>query len=161
MQDLLSLNERTEVIDYCSKRYGLAATHWEKYELRKSSDAIWAMPVELRLFVEGHSSGAWETAGMRIFSGRKFPYKITSSFSSLFGHFLTKGLLIVSGDQAKQLIFEKQIEIQDEGEIEDGYLVLRYGALFLGVGLKRGFKIESQIPKKLVNQLSSKLELSD
>lgn len=161
MLNLLNNSEQQEIIDYCSSKYGLTPSHWEKFEMRKSSEAIWIAPKELGIFLSEQAIGDCETAGTRIFSGKKFPYKITDSFISLFGESLNSGVIELRGEQVKKLLFKKEIILEDEYRGLEGYVVIKFKDYFVGVGLKRGSKIDSQIPKKLVNQLSEKLELRD
>jgi len=161
LQSLLEKSERDQIIDYCFKRYGLDPLVWEGLVLKKSSEAIWAVPSQLDAFVIKFSTDGCETAGLRIFSGKRFPYKITDSFLSFFSDSISNGVLLLNAQQTKSLLFEKSIESDFFKSLEDGYTVLKYRDLFLGVGLLRGSKLDSQIPKKITNQLSSKLELSD
>jgi len=159
--NLLNATERQEIVDYCQDRYAVDPVLWEDLVLKKSSEAVWAFPVELNKFLLAHALEEAETSGLRILSGKSFPYKITDSFLALFRSAISKGIIELKGDQVGGLLFDKSIELEGEHPSIEGYVILKYRGYFLGVGLKRGSKIESQIPKKLTNQLSSKLEFRD
>lgn len=161
MQRLLNGSEREEIINYCDRLYGVCADDWDGITLMKSSESIWAIPDVVHEFLQINCLDAAETSGMRIFSGKKFPYKITDAFIGRFFKVIKKGTLCLSGSELKKILFEKEIVLESEKDLQNGYVILKYDGIFIGVGLKRGLVITSQVPKKLTNQLSPKLEFSD
>lgn len=157
--NLLKTNERTQVIDYCFQRYGVDPTYWDHLHFIKTKDALWIVNASMLEFAH-NSTNEFESLGLRCFSGSSFPYKITDGFVKIFADKITKGHLLLNQDEAlsmlrgKTLIDPKWIQMAI-----DGYVLLFYEGTFIGIGLKKGDHLISQIPKSLRSQLGKNLEI--
>jgi len=104
----------------------------------------------------------FESMGLRCFSGGSFPYKITDGFVKLFSKHIHKGKLEVNHLEALSMLRGETIHDESLNQNPmNGYLLLYFGSSYIGVGLKKGDQLISQIPKSLRSQLGKKLEIRD
>ncbi len=158
-----SLNEaeKKQIIDYCFHRYGLNRELWDSRVLIKTKDAIWVINKEMYKFAL-HSDVEFESLGLRCFSGQEFPYKITDGIYKIFGDEIKKGCLLLDKDAAISMLRGESLRKSEWGDYSfDGYVLLFLGKVFIGIGLKKGDLLTSQIPKSLRSQLGKNLEIRD
>lgn len=158
-----SLNEidKKQLIDYCYNRYGVKKSLWLDKEVIKTKDALWLINSSMLSFAS-ETQVEFESMGLRCFSGKEFPYKITDGFYKTFGDAVTKGLLSLEKESARSMLKGETLSRAVWGDIAfDGYVLLFYGSTFLGIGLKKGDQVTSQIPKTLRSQLGKNLEIRD
>ena len=162
MQSLLSAPEREEVIDYCFSRYGVQKDCWTDYDLIKKKEGLWLIPKykhssELLDYLLEHG----ENSGLRVLSGKRFPYKVTSQFYQVFHKEVTKGTLSVTEEQGLKLLKRKTLEDQEFEPLAKGYYCCLFKEKFFGIALKATEGLVSQVPKSLTAQLAKDLKLSD
>lgn len=157
--NLLSPHEKAEVISYCFHRYGVETNCWDNLHCIKTKDALWGINSQMLAFSQ-NTNCYFESMGTRCFSGRSFPYKITDGFVKLFFKHINKGQLELN--QLQVLSMLRGETINDESlnqKTLNGYVILYYGRTYIGIGLKKGDQLISQIPKSFRSQLGKKLEI--
>lgn len=163
--NLLSSKEREEVIHYCLECYGVPAEAWQNYDLFKRKEGLWLAPLGtkdkwLELYQEGEDNPP-EGHGLRVLSGKNFPYKITASFYQTFSKVISKRLVSLTEEQAVALIHRKEIKGLGRENLVFGYYIGIYENRFVGILLlgKEGWT--SQVPKSFSSQISLNLKFSD
>ncbi len=158
--NLLNEADKKEVIDYCHRRYALEPHVWRDKHLVKTKDALWVINSEMLDFAQS-SKVEFESLGLRCFSGGEFPYKITDGFYKLFQNKIKKGRLLIQDEGwVRSLLKGESLTHKEWAEDPfDGYVLLFYGQLFFGIGLKKGDHLTSQIPKSFRSQLGKNLEI--
>ena len=159
--NLLNEADKSEVISYCSRLYGIDVKAWDNRELVKTKDALWLISSDILEFTNS-TDIEFESLGMRCFSGASFPYKVTDGLYKVFKGSIQKRKLPVLKEQALKLLKGEEIEL-DKGEEYpfDGYVFLFYGETYFGIALKKGDLLISQIPKSFRSQLAKDLEIRD
>lgn len=147
-QKLLSSNSYLEIINRCEKFYGLSPNIWKGFKLIQTSSALWIINNKISEVLDKHN---YDTAGLRIFSGDKAPYKPTFAFFSFFNKEITKGYIELSDEEANSFIHRENIILNKELQ---GYHGVKNRGLFVGVGLGKGNVLLSQVPKKIGNQMT-------
>ncbi len=103
---------------------------------------IWVLTEDFEKFEVPHSF----REGMRVARLRGNEYKLTTNFVQLIFPFIKKNIYeIKNPDDALKIL--KGFDIDCFENVEDGFKVLLYDNICLGIGVKRGNKIKSQIPK--------------
>jgi len=159
--NLLSPNDKAEVISYCFLRYGVDPIYWNNLHCIKTKDALWVVNSQMLEFSH-YTNCQFESMGLRCFSGNSFPYKITDGFVKLFSKHIYKGQLEINHIQALSVL--RGETIHDESFLSQsmqGYVLLYFGSTYIGIGLKKGDQLISQIPKSLRSQLGKNLEIRD
>ena len=165
MQSLLEGPERESVLEYCLSRYGVSFEAWAELELIKRAEGIWILSstqdrsnndLGLKKFLWENS----ESQGLRVLSGKKFPYKVTSQFFQKFHKEITKGTIELTEEDALKLLRRSTLETGVE-ELGKGYYFCLFQERFIGIALKMEEGLVSQVPKSLTGQLAKNLKLSD
>lgn len=163
--NLISSEEREKVILYCLECYGVEAKAWSNFDLYKRKEGLWLTPKGfkeswscLHEDGEGHPP---EGFGLRVLSGKGFPYKITAAFYQAFKEHITKRLIVLTEKQALATIHRKQIDDLDQGELDYGYYIGIYEGRYMGIILLGREGWTSQVPKSFSSQMSKSLELSN
>lgn len=161
--NLLSPEEREDIIKYCKECYGVELHAWDSFDLFKRKEGIWLTP-------RGHLE-MWQTVasenvlpdgfGLRILSGKGFPYKVTGEFFKVFCKEITKRKITLSEDQALAVVRRKDIVGLETTVGPLGYYLGLFEDKFVGVMLLSKEGWVSQVPKSLTCQLSKSLELRD
>lgn len=166
MESLLKDDQLREVQDYCLHRYGVVLEAWDPFDLIKRKEGLWllAKPTpdttkantpQLHSFLKNEAEGR----GLRILSGKSFPYKVTSAFYQAFFKHITKGIIEGTHEEALSLL-KRQTVIKDKyRDINKGYYFFVFEGLFIGIALQTQEGLVSQVPKSLTGQLSKNLEL--
>lgn len=157
--NLLKNDELAQLKEYCLKHYGLNYEVWAEVSAIKTKDAIWLVNHQAEAFLchEGVNE-EYESIGLRCFSGVCFPYKITDGFVKIFDNEIKKKKLNLKESQARAMLKGESIPYE-EVVGHDGYNLLFIGNTYLGIGLKKGDQLISQIPKALRSQLAKDLEI--
>ncbi len=161
---LLSTEECEKIIHYCKECYGVDPSVWHNYSLLKKKEGVWVVPHDhLKLWhqVQGSPDSFPEGLGLRLFSGKKFPYKITYAFFQLFSSHINKRVIEVSEAQALSLLKRSEVEDLDCEGLNYGYYIGVFKGRLIGIMLlgKEGWV--SQVPKSLSGQLRKDLEISN
>lgn len=101
-----------------------------------------------------------ESQGLRILSGKRFPYKVTASFFQVFSRNIKKGTIDLSERESLDILKRKTVEEGYE-DLPPGYYFCLFESRFIGVALKMKEGLVSQVPKSLTGQLSKNLKLSN
>jgi hypothetical protein len=159
----LNTEECEEIYHYCHECYGLEPQHWSEYVLLKKKEGLWIVPKNY--FIKWQSVAVGpdvnpEGQGLRVLSGKSFPYKITYGFYQVFSSQISKRLIEVSENQARTLLKRGVLEGIDKKGLNFGYYIATYQGRFIGIMLlgKEGWV--SQVPKSFSSQLSKDLEIS-
>jgi len=157
---LLNLIEKSEVVSYCLMNYGVPEHAWKSWDLVKRKEALWLFP---KGFYEEFSGEYVEVQGLRVFSGKKYPYKVTFAFASMFEKFITEGVVELDKELARCLLFRKDFCPVDNElrSLKRRYFFFSYQGKLLGIFLKGEDLIFSQVPKKFSAQLPRSLELGN
>ena len=165
LPSLLSPKEMSDLIDYCRELYGIQDHEWEELRVCKTKDALWVSTLLCYEFAVKQTDDAVESIesmGLRCFSGREFPYKITNAFYQLFQGKITKNILELDAAQTRKMIFPEDIELDEKfTHDKNGYYLCFFKGQFIGIGLKVRSILKSQIPKAFRVQISKKLEFRD
>jgi NOL1/NOP2/fmu family ribosome biogenesis protein len=165
LQSLLKGPERESVLEYCLSRYGVSFGAWDGLELIKRTEGIWILSCSedesnqdlgLKKFLWENS----ESQGLRVLSGKRFPYKVTNQFFQIFHQEILKGKIELTEKEALTLLRRNTLETGYE-ELGKGYYFCLFQERFIGIALKMEEGLVSQVPKSLTGQLSKNLELSD
>lgn len=160
---LLNTEEREQILHYCFECYGVSKGSWQNYDLFKRKEGLWIAPIGtkdkwLDVYQDGERLPP-EGIGLRVLSGKSFPYKITASFYQVFKEQITKRLIELSEEQSLALIHRKEIKNLTCEELVFGYYIGVYKNRFIGILLlgKEGWI--SQVPKSFSSQISLSLKL--
>lgn len=157
---LLNKNEVEEILNYCLYRYEVSPFVFENYKFLKRKEGVWLHPKDI-------TSGdinceIFETSGLRILSGKEFPYKITMGFVRLFFKKMNKGVVEVDKEVALSLLQRNCLNVEGHSLFEKlakGYYVFCIQGKPLGIFLKTKKEIISQVPKSFSTQLKRKLNV--
>lgn len=145
--------------------YGIHDDEWEQLRVCKTKDALWVSTLSCYEFAVRQNDEMLEnieSVGLRCFSGREFPYKITNAFYQLFKEKITKNTLELDAAQTRKMIFPEDIELDEKfAQDMNGYYLCFFKGQFIGIGLKVRSILKSQIPKAFRVQISKKLEFRD
>lgn len=166
MESLLKDDQLREVQDYCLHRYGVALEAWDHFDLIKRKEGLWllakpklqtktANAPQLHSFLKKEAEGR----GLRILSGKSFPYKVTSAFYQAFFKHITKGVIEGTEQEALSLLKRQTIATDKYRELNKGYYFFLFKGRFIGIALQTQEGLVSQVPKSLTGQLSKNLEL--
>lgn len=157
---LLNPIEKSEVTSYCFKNYGVPEQSWHCWDLVKRKEALWLFPKD---FYEEFSGENIEVQGLRVFSGKEYPYKVTFAFASIFESMISKGVIELDEALARCLLFRKDFCPMEKElrTLPKRYYFFSYHRKLLGIFLKAEDLIISQVPKKFTAQLPRNLELGD
>lgn len=156
---LLSNEDRHEVITYAETRYGVNPSVWKNLDLIKRKEGVWLIPKGVWSEEEDH---LWESTGLRVLSGKSFPYKITMSFVQTFFPEIMKNKIEVT--ELEALTFLRRMNIDSEGHkdfqgLTKGYYIFCFEGKPLGIALKTDRELVSQVPKSFAAQLGKNLKL--
>jgi NOL1/NOP2/fmu family ribosome biogenesis protein len=146
--NLLSDNQFEEIKTRCELFYGIDQKCWDSYLLLERKAALWIININM---YEELNECSFDTAGLRIFSGDKAPYKPTFAFFTFFNDKISKGYLEFDDENTNRFIHREDIVLDKEVK---GYYGVKNRGFFVGVGLGRGKNLLSQVPKKIGNQIT-------
>lgn len=157
---LLDQREREELIQYCQSRYGVRPDFWESYAFIKRKEGVWVLANNCWEQTERLlDCGEVDTIGLRLFSGREFPYKPTHQFPLFLKEELVQGRISIDHDQAKALLKREALAQDFSKETHPGYYMAYYKDQYIGIALLSRGQWVSQVPKSLCAQLSNKISL--
>ncbi|MEN3046787.1 MAG: NOL1/NOP2/sun family putative RNA methylase [Candidatus Hydrothermales bacterium] len=134
-------SEIFKLLKFLESYFGVDTSYFDDKIFKFSKD-IWLLSEDFERFEIPHSF----REGIRIVRLHKEKYKLTTSFAQILFPLIKRNIYEIKNpsDALKVL---KGFEIYlDNGE-EDGYKILVYDGICLGVGVKIGNKLKSQIPK--------------
>lgn len=150
--------EREAIIDYCLSRYGVTAETWDGLTFVKRKEGIW---LHGRGFLPSLMEiNGLESSGLRILSGRSFPYKVTLAFGLFLGEAIQRGRIEVTKEQALSLIRRESLPETGFESLKKGYYFFYHQGKCLGVALKMEKGLVSQVPKSFTAQMPKSLEVS-
>ncbi len=159
-EKILNEQESLELINYCLDRYGVPVSFWTNFLFLKRKEGLWVIPNQYRSFIEElFEMNSYDTAGLRLFSGKNFPYKVTHQFPLFVGSFIQKGKIHVSKEFALKLLFREPLEKDFSEETHPGYYFVYYKDQYIGIALLSRGQWVSQVPKSLTAQLPKSLDL--
>ncbi len=130
-----------EQIDFLQLRFGLPANWLEGLELLKEQETIFVGTSDVMQFDKLRPL----RRGMRLC--RIFPHSVkpTTFAMQILGKKAMKNRIEVNDEQAKGLINGSSIEI--DAAVENGFVLIVWQGLVLGVGLYKKPLLKSHIPK--------------
>ncbi|MEN3044466.1 MAG: NOL1/NOP2/sun family putative RNA methylase [Candidatus Hydrothermales bacterium] len=133
--------EISKFLKFLESYFGIDTSYFDD-KIFKFSNDIWLLSEDFERFEVPHSF----REGMRIARLHKDEYKLTTNSAQILFPLIRKNVYEIknSSDALKVL---KGSEIYLNKNEEDGYKILVYDSICLGVGVKRGSKLKSQIPK--------------
>ncbi|MCF8058307.1 MAG: hypothetical protein K9K67_03365 [Bacteriovoracaceae bacterium] len=158
LPNLLNDNEFQLIQNYCFDRYGIEKEVWIYYSLYKRKEGLWLVNKGIENQIDLSQA---ESFGLRILSGKNYPYKITRSFVQVFLKHMSKGLIEVTSAQAESLLKRETIQIEAGPNFQKGYYVCLYQEKFVAIALRTQDAFVSQVPKSLTGQLSNNLKFSE
>ncbi len=156
LPSLLNNSDYQMIIDYCHGRYGIPIDCWKSFDLYKRKEGLWLVNKDLSKHIPLEET---EGFGLRVFSGKSFPYKITHHFVQVFLKHIDKGFVEVSEKEGDLLLKRSSFDIPSEANAPKGYYICLYKKKFIGIALKTEGSFISQVPKSLTNQLRLDLKL--
>ncbi len=153
---LLKEEDRAQLIHYLFDRYGITEAFWGSWDFIKRKEGLWLFP---RGSYELGHQGAEESAGLRLFSGTEFPYKVTHQFGLFCQGVIKKGTIDADHESAVKLL-KREVDLDFvTQETRPGYYLIQFEGKFVGVALLSRGKWTSQVPKSLKAQLPQNLSI--
>lgn len=133
-------SEIKRFLKFLYEYFGVEEVYFEDKIFKLKGD-IWLLSEDFEKFEVPHSF----REGMRIARHYNDGYKLTTNFVQLVFPFIKKNIYeIKNSEDAIKILKGLDIEVSEK---EEGFKVLLYDSICLGMGVKRGNKIKSQIPK--------------
>lgn len=158
---LLKDNKRVEILEYCEARYGVRSDAFLGWDFVQRKEGIWLHP---KGEFKEEFSEVWESSGLRVLSGKSFPFKMTMGFVHLFFKEIKKGIVEVDEKAAVILLKRGSLDVEEYPafkELTKGYYVFIFEGKPLGIALKTERELVSQVPKSFAAQLKKELKLSN
>ncbi|MEO0254564.1 MAG: NOL1/NOP2/sun family putative RNA methylase [candidate division WOR-3 bacterium] len=134
-------SEVRRFLKFLKEYFGIDESYFDDKIFKLKND-IWLLSEDFEKFEIPHSF----REGMRIARLHNNEYKLTTNFVQLVFPFIKKNIYeIKNSEDAIKILKGFDIEISDKER--DGFKVLVYDGICLGIGIKRENKIKSQIPK--------------
>jgi len=139
------------LLGYLLERFGIAPSNFNGYEMLETGKSWWLLR---------KSSHLERTSGFKVFAcGMKAFQKVgqfikpTTRLMQLFGREATRAVMEITGEELRSLA--KGEGIPCNLQVENGYVLLRmYGRYDLGLGLLIGGRVQLQIRKTDLQQIS-------
>ena len=134
------LLDRDRIADLWHSRFGMPPDAFQAFSFYRKARMIWMFSEEMlppfRL----------ETAGLRIMSMKKGPWKPTTYALQLLGRYATKNVVSLDEDGARMFIAGGTFEM--EADLEEGYVIATFEGQVLGCALYSRGRLISQLPKE-------------
>jgi NOL1/NOP2/fmu family ribosome biogenesis protein len=137
------MNEVEIFLSSLEDRFGIQKESFRKYHLFSRSNDIWCVTNEASDAEFKHVI----RKGIRI--ARVFPHSVrpTTNAIQLLGHLVTKNSLELDEKATRLFLAGKTLEIKNIVDVSDGFVVAFYKRYALGIGLLKGSKLKSQVPR--------------
>lgn len=145
MLRILNKVERMEILGALETRFGWKQAIFDDFGFLQSSDKIWICSKEcLEHDIKGLKI---ETIGL-LFARQGFQrdVKPTTNIVQLFGKHTTTNVIELTDEQTYTFLHGLDIA-GIQADASDGYVIIRRGEDYLGVGILRQGKLKSQVPK--------------
>jgi len=141
----LNLEVKTQIIDYCKERFGLATNIFSDYKwYTGSKNRIFIGPEEIDRINP-------ESIGICIFRLNKTP-KPTTNFLQLFGNEIDKN--VVELNKKLTIDYCRGLNLEINSNVEPGFVIVKYKNITLGCGHWNGHLLKNQIPKSRFCQIN-------
>jgi len=134
----LQFSKKNDYGNYFVDRFGISQGIIEKYTFWVRGKRVWAFSGE---YIDMDDI---EVLGIKALSLGKAP-KPSTAFLRVIGKYATKN--VVNLDDSQALRFLKGENIEEEFNVEPGYVIVKSNDDILGCGLYKGI-LRNQLPKK-------------
>lgn len=137
------MNEIEIFLSSLEERFGIQRECFHTYHLFSRSNDIWCVTKEASDVEFKHVI----RRGIRI--ARVFPHSVrpTTNAIQIFGHLVSKNSLELDEKATRLFLAGKTVDVKPLAGITDGFVVAFYKHYALGVGLLKGSKLKSQVPR--------------
>ncbi len=136
-----SNSEIIKFLNYLRDYFGIDKKIFDD-KIFKISKGIWLLSKEMQDFGIPHSF----REGLRMARFYKNEYKLTTNASQVLFPYIKKNIYEIKNEEDALKVL-KGLDIKADMNESDGFKVLVYDGICLGMGVKRGEKLKSQIPK--------------
>ena len=134
-------SEVIKFLNYLRDYFGIEKEVFED-RIFKISKGIWLLSKEMENFEIPHSF----REGLRIARFYKHEYKLTTNAAQILFPYIKRNIYEIKNEEDARKVL-KGLDIKADINEKDGFKVLVYDGICLGMGVKRGEKLKSQIPK--------------
>ncbi len=129
------------LLNYLEKYYGIEKDIFDD-KIFKISKGIWMLSQDMENFPIPHSF----REGLRIARIRKEEFKLTTNAAQILFPYIKRNIYEIKNEEQAQIILKGgEIEIKENSG--EGFKVISFDGICLGMGVVRGNKLKSQIPK--------------
>lgn len=141
--------EKKELCIFSKKRFGYELPITHRHDVRLKDHSIY---LQNPLGQGVYQLMKWKREGLQIADRYKQEYRLSHEAISLWGQNFSKNCLEVDEKQAKQYMKGKDlfIENNNDQDLDEGQIIVRYNGVALGSGLLRNGKVKNQLPRELV-----------
>lgn len=148
--ELAEERDRSFLLDYIDKRFGIHKDIFDDYLLLKKRGNYWLL--KRSPLIPRVTSLKVGIVGMKAFQEVGSFIKPTTRMIQFFGHWAERAVLNIDEEFLKRLLNGEFI--QTDMEIENGYVILSLEFKVLGLGLLINGEVRSQLPQKDVKFLT-------
>ena len=136
--------DREQIFSYFEERFGLDRSLFKGLELfERSKGRIFAVNKDSAGFLDKVKPISF---GL-LFGRKNAAIKPTSVIIQIFGRHATKNVLELDKKQTKDYIEGFDLVIENSGNCNEGYVILKYKNFSLGVGLLKNNKLKNMLQK--------------
>ena len=137
--------DRNLIFSYVENRFGIRRELFDPFFLFKRTDSWWLL--KKNRFISSVSKLKVNMVGFRAFHKVGDYIKPTTRFAQIWGRYAIRSKINLNRGQLKELISKDKIPFNFKG-LENGYVIVFYEDVPIGVGLFLSNTLYCQLPKK-------------